>query len=448
MKKYTDLCSPAAESGIIATLLNNPQFIFNSEELHPRDFADTTNACLYWGISELAHDGVTSVDDYQLFTILSSNKAVENRIKAVELKDIQSILALSEYACRHTAEEYQALVKDVQEFKSKRELYISAQKLQDACLSGELNSDELQSLVYNMADTHSIMSNRNKPVEVFGAKVDRLWEEQVMRQQGLIKSVPMHIQILNEFTSLEAGELVLIGAPPKAGKSAFLLSAALDLLKRDMTVHYIDSELDDRIMLLRMIANLTRIPFKTVKDGTGTPEQNEHIEQAKDWIKSKSFYHTYLPAFSESELMATFRRVNCIQKTDCLIVDYIKLVEAENSFDSSLKLAAIVNTAKNGIAGEYSIPVLGAVQTTDSGAVALSRGVIRYCSTLFTLRRKTSDQFIADGGAAYGNTYCKCEVNRNGRQMNSDGEMVSIQFDGDFCLYRDADQQPPRFEPY
>lgn len=445
---YDDLCSPSAESGIIATLLHNPQYIFHAEQLQPCDFSDATNACLIWGISELAHSGVQQIDDFQLASILASNKAAENHIKRLDIKDIQSIYELSGYACRHTVEEFTALVHDVQEFKAKRELYISAQKLQQACLSGSLNADGLQGMVYNMAENHSVLSTRSKPVESFADKIDRLWMEQVDRQTGKIASIPMHIDILNEYTGLEAGELVIIGANSKVGKSAYLLSACVDLMQRDVPVLVIDSELSDRLYAVRLLANISKVPFKVVKDGTGTPEQKQAIEEAKAWIKTKKLFHEYIPSFSSSELMATFRRVNCIEKIGCLIIDYFKVTEGADAFDVSFKLSGVVNTAKNSIAGDFGIPVLSAVQCTDSGEVALSRGVKRYCSTLFTLRRKTNAEIDADGGPAFGNTYCYCGQNRNGKQMSSEDEHVSIQFDGDLCCYRNAEKQPERREPY
>ncbi len=444
---FDDLCSPAAESGIIATLLHNPQFIFHSEQLHPRDFADPINACLYWGISELAHDGVTSIDDYQLSTILSSNKAVETHVKKIELRDIQSIFELSDYACRHTVEEYQALVKDVQDFKSKRELHQNAQKLAQACLTN-VSSDALQSMLYNMAENHTLLSSRSKPIQTFGEKIDSLWSEQINRQTGKIATIPFHIKEMNDFSTLEAGELIIIGAASKVGKSAFLLSSTVDLLRRDLNVLIVDSELADRLYMLRLISHITQIPFKIVKDGPATPEQLQRIQEAREWIKSKSLYHEYIPMFSETELLSTFRRVNCIKKVDVLIVDYFKITEGSDAFDVSLRLSGLVNMCKNEIAGAYGIPVLSAIQTSENGTVALSKGVIRYCSTLFTLRRKTPAEFSADGGADFGNTYMMCPINRNGRQMNDQNEHIAIQFEGDTLTYKSANKQPTVIEPY
>ncbi len=445
--RYEDLCSPAAESGVIATLIKNPQFIYQIEGLEPADFTDATNRSLLWALSELAAEGITTADAFQLSTALSSVKAKEAGVKAISTRELQSLVDLSDCAFRSTVEEFAALARDLKDYRARRELYVSAQKLQTACLSST-SAEDLQTMLYNMTDAHSTISSRNKPIEIFGAMSDRLWQEQQDRITGKLATVPMHIPILNEYTELESGELVIVGGPAKIGKSAFLLSATVSILQRGMCVLVVDSELSDRLYLLRLIAHISKVPFQQVKNGNGTPEQKAKIEEARAWIKKQKLYHIYVPAFDEAELLATFRRVNVQQKVDVLVLDYLKTTAAGDAFDVSYNLGNLANTVKNRIAGDYSIPVLSAVQTTDSGAVALSKGIQRYTSTLFTMRRKTPKEIAADGGEAFGNTYIYCPFNRNGRQMNSDEERISLQFDGDTLTYRQADKQPVYQAPY
>lgn len=445
--RYDDLCSPAAESGIIATLLHNPQFIFNSEELNPRDFSDINNSCIYWGIRELAHSGVTQIDDYQLMTMLTSNKAVEHHIKQIDIKDIQDIFSLSEYACRHTVEEYRALVKDVQEYRAKRELYVSAEKLKTACLSPDVNTEDLHNMVYNIAENHSLLSSRSHPIRSFAEKLDELWQEQIDRQTGSIATIPLPIVELGEYADLEAGELLIFGANAKTGKSIMLLTCTVDLLKRGLTVLVIDSELSDRLYMLRLISHISKVEFKKVKDGTASPEEAARINAAREWIKTKKLYHEYVPCFNDTELLSTFRRVNCMDKVDVLVVDYLKITTGVDAFDVSLRLAGQTNLIKNDILGAFGIPGLAAVQTTENGSVALSKGVSRYCSTLFTMRRKTQDE-IADDGVDCGNTYITCAFNRNGRQSQGEDDRVSVLFEGDICTFKSCPRQPEKKEPY
>lgn len=439
--RFEELCSPAAESGIIATLINKPQYIFHSEDLQPKDFADITNSYLFWGIKELALNGITKIDDYQLSTILSSKKAIESQVKPLEQNIIQSTLELCEYGCRHSVEEYKLLVKDVLDYKTRRELYVGTQKLSVACLLDNIKSKELDDMLYSLTEQNSVASSRNQKIEKFSNKLDKLWQEQVSRQDGTLTTIPFHIKELNEYVEMEAGELIIFGANAKVGKSAMLLSCTVDLLKKGMSVLVIDSELSDRLYMLRLLAHITQIPFKVIKDGNGTIEQKEHIEQAKEWLKSCNLYHEYVPVFNDTEVLSMFKRINHMNKIDVLVVDYFKTTNGADAFSVSLNLSGFVNTVKNEIGGIYGIPIISAIQTTKNGEVALSAGVIRYCSTLITIRRKNSKEFITDGGEDYGNSYMQVIINRNGKQQ-TENEYISVDFTGDTLTYQSAKNQP------
>lgn len=447
MIKYEELCSPTAESGIIATILNKPQYIFYSEDLQPEDFADEVNSYLFWGARELAVNGVAQIDDYQMSAILSSKKAVENGIKPLEQKTIQSTLELCEYGCRHSPEEYKLLVKDVLDYKSRRDLYIGTLKLNSACLQENIKSKDLDEMLYALTEQNSAASSRNQRLEKFSDKLDKLWQEQVSRQDGTLTTIPFHIKELNDYVEMEAGELIIFGANAKVGKSAMLLSCTVDLLKKGMSVLVIDSELSDRLYMLRLLAHITQIPFKTVKDGNGTDEEKHKINEAKEWLKNCNLYHEYVPVFNDTEVLNLFKRINHMNKIEVLVVDYFKTTNGADAFSVSLNLSGFVNTVKNEIGGIYGIPIISAIQTTKNGEVALSAGVIRYCSTLVTIRRKTSKEFITDGGADFGNSYMQVIINRNGKQQSED-EYLSVDFIGDTLTYKSANSQPVKQEAF
>ena len=52
------------------------------------------------------------------------------------------------------------------------------------------------------------------------------------RQSGGYSGFPTKFPTLNEYVTLERGELVIIGAEQKQGKSIMMLNCAVDLLKR------------------------------------------------------------------------------------------------------------------------------------------------------------------------------------------------------------------------
>ena len=436
-----------AESGIISTLIHNPEFIFYSEQLEPRDFFDETNMCIYWAIKQIVDSGIYTIDNFNLTNAFASNNGVKSKMNKVDLNSIRDILEYSDVASRKTPEEYKELVKDVKEFSNRRKLFLDSKNLSNSCLDSNITQDDLQKMTFDIAERYNLSNSNNKDIKKFGEKVDSLWKEIQDRQSGKLISIPFHINEINEYVTMEAGELIIFGANAKDGKSAMLLSSTVDLLRKGLNVLVIDSELSDRLYMLRLIAHVSQVPFKIVKDGNATEEQAKKIKEAKEWIKTVNLYHEYVPVFNDKDVMMLFKRINCLNKIDVCVIDYFKQTTGTDAFAVSMNLSNFVNTIKNELAGVYKIPVISAIQTTKSGDVALSSGVIRYCSTLITIRRKTSEEFIRDGGKDFGNSYMSVKINRNGAQQ-SDGEYISVDFIGDLLTYKSAKKQPVKQLPY
>ena len=64
-----------SESGIIASLIRNPEFSFYSEHLLPNHFSDPDNRYVYTAICKLAQKGIGYVDPYNILEILNSEEA-------------------------------------------------------------------------------------------------------------------------------------------------------------------------------------------------------------------------------------------------------------------------------------------------------------------------------------------------------------------------------------
>ncbi|MEI6296246.1 MAG: DnaB-like helicase C-terminal domain-containing protein [bacterium] len=434
-----------SEVGIISTLVYSPKLIFFSEDLQPRHFYDESNACLYYAIKELVYNGVETIDAYNLSNLISTNEGVEKRIKKMSIQDLNEFLDLSRLTARNTLEEYRILVKKVQNLSLRRDMIKQLDQAKNVCFN-ITSTDDVQNKVYELIEDVNKKYAMTKNITVFADKIDILWKEVEDRQDGKILTIPFHIKALNDFVEMEAGELVLFGAHAKIGKSSMLLSSTVDLLRRGMTVLVIDSELSDRLYMLRLIAHISTVPFKIVKDGTGTDEQKALIKDARDWLKTRRLYHEYCPVFNDVEIMTLFKRINCLDKISVLVIDYFKISSLGDAFTVSTTLANTVDVVKNSIAGVYNIPVLGAVQTDVNGKVALSAGIVRHASTLVVIARKTAIELAAES-VDCGNSKMTVVFNRNGKQ-HSDGEYLDIQFDGDILSYTEAKKQHKVIEPF
>lgn len=443
--EFKELKDITKESGIIATVIYEPTFVFHSESLIYSHFYDKINGAVYWAVRKLVDNGIFEVDAFSIYNTVVSTEAKRLKISEVPLEHIEKLYELGKYVRRTDPEDYKMLVREVQDLSLRREMYLKLQVGQQACLNVENKNEDIQTRIYELIEEVNRNFASTKEIKTFGEKLPIIWKNIQERQDGKYISIPFKFQTLNEYVEIEPGELVLFGAYAKVGKSAMLLTNTVDLLKRGKTVLVIDSELSDKLYTMRMIAHVSGVRFKTVKDGTYTAEEKEKIDNAQAWLTSVNLYHEYMPIFNDCELMMMIKRVNAMHKIDVLVVDYFKINSNGTAYDVSNAMANTVDMIKNEVCGAMGIAGLGAVQCTKNGEVALSSGIIRNCSTLIVLVRKT-DSEIAEDTIECGNTKAIVKINRNGSQ-HTEEEYIDMNFTGDLLDYSEC-KQHIKVQPY
>lgn len=444
---YQDLASPNSEIGVISTLIQDVDYIWHSENLLSTDFYDVKHGAIYWALYELAKNGVHKIDLLMLEGMLQSQKAKDLKIPQVDKATLEAIMGFSEELARHTLEEYKLLVNDIKEYKTRRIICRESEKLHQLSLSQHVDSSMLENKMYDMVDMAEQSANETEPVVEMRDKVDDLWSQIESRHLGIISDIKFPFKVLNEYVTMEKGELVLFGGNAKSGKSAFLLTVAVKALREGNTVLVLDSELSDRLYLMRLLAHITGIKFKVLKNNEVlTDKQVSLVKQGLEQIKKWHLFHVYMPVFQDKEIMKLFRKVNASEKVDLLVLDYFKNTDNQGAFEVSQNLANSVNMVKNEIAGKYDIPTVGAVQLNGRGDISQltlswSQKIIYYCSTLVYIAPKTSEEIAKDGGGQFGTYKLYVAANRNGA-MNTPGEYISIDFEGDNLMFKDIPQQP------
>ena len=272
--------------------------------------------------------------------------------------------------------------------------------------------------------------------------IDKCWDEIQSRQGNGYAGIPFKFPTLNEFATIEPGELFIFAAEAKQGKSMMLLNCAIDLLKRDLSVLYLDSELNTRLFTARVLSHISGVEYKRLTAGTYTEEEAKRIAEAREWMKTRKFTHIYIPMFDQQSIYTAVKKVKHTQGLDVLIVDYFKGSSDGDAFDSYQELGRFVDLVKNQICGDMGICGIGAAQATINGKVADSAKIGRNASTIALISDKTPEEIEADG-AECGNKKLRVILNRNGAQM-AQGEYIDLSFNGNLISYEEAKQHIPQ----
>lgn len=440
MRANEDMSRVESEAGIIATLIHHPDFSFYSEQLLPNHFTNKENRLIYQALRSLAQSGVQTIDPYIIVQELQSKEATRRFADDLSVDQLYTLIENSDILCRDSVEAYMVLVNNVLDAAFRRDTYQQLKECQRLCL--QPTEANIEQKIYKMLDDVMMEFSATNDVPPYKDVVDKYWNEIQSRQSAGYSGIPFKFPALNDYATIERGELFIFGAEQKQGKSMMLLNCAVDLLRQGYAVLYLDSELNTRLFTARLLAHLSGIEYKRLTAGTYSAEEAKRIDEAREWIKTRRFTHIYIPTFDIQSIYTTVNKVRHTQGLDVLIVDYFKGSGEGDAFNSYQELGRLTDMVKNQICGDMNIAGIGAAQATSTGRLADSAKIARNASTIAMITDKTPEEIEADG-AECGNKKLRVVVNRNGAQMAQD-EYISLFFDGNHILYEQAKQAIPR----
>ena len=438
-----DIKNIESEAGIIASVIMKPEFTFYSEQLKPNHFSDAQNAYIYYAICELAKRGIEKVDAYNITNILNMKEATKKQTETITIQALNDCIEVAKVIARDSVEEYKLLVSNVLDAAFRRDTYNKLVECERLCFNS--SEADIEQKIYSALDDVMMEFSTTTEVPQYKDVVDVLWDEIEARQDIGMAGIPFKFETLNTYATIERGELFIFAAEAKQGKSMMLLNCAVDLLKKNVAVLYIDSELNSRMFTCRLISHLTGIEFNRLKAGRYDEEERNEIAKVIGWLKTKKFTHLYMPMFDAQSIYTAVKKVKHTQGLDVLIVDYFKGKGEGDAFDSYQELGRFVDMVKNQICGDMNIAGIGAAQATATGKVADSAKIGRNASTIALIQDKTQEEIDADG-IECGNKKLRICLNRNGAQMSSD-QYIDLQFNGNIISYEEAKQHIP-VDPY
>jgi replicative DNA helicase len=427
-----------AEAGIIATLIDKPTYFLHSEQLKPNHFYNKDTACLYWGIGELVKQGVDNIDSFNLTEIINSNEGMKNTFNKFGI-DLDNYINLSKNIKRDTLEEYKILVNRILALAFKRELHKQLKSFDNVCT--DINQDNITDLSNNIYNTVNKLNEQyviNDDIKLIGEVIDDIWKEIEERSSKGVVGIKPKIELLSNYFTYENGELVLLQARMKQGKSAYMLNETFYQLKQGYNVAYFDTEMPSRQFIERALAHLTGVEVRKIKNGSYSPTEADLLKDALAWFKKQKFVHLYKPQWTAETIYSTAKVLQYKMGLNFLIFDYIKN-NSGNASEVANKLGEQIDYLKNYVAGNMNIPVLAAAQLGRSGEVADSDKLDRYTSVTVKWIKKDKDEIMGDWKKV-GNYKLNVKYNRLGELMDED-DWIDVVFNGNIMDIHQAEIQ-------
>lgn len=175
------------------------------------------------------------------------------------------------------------------------------------------------------------------------------------------KGISTGIRGLDEMIgNLVGGDVIVIGARPSVGKSAFVTQIAMNISKQGKKVGFYNLEMQERQMYERFIVAESGIGLQRLKRAVAFQgSEKERFDKANEFLKSRD----NLIINTGTSKMGDIRAESKHMGYDIIIIDYMQLITPDTSYrgNRAAEVGEISRNIKN-LAMELDIPIIALSQ--------------------------------------------------------------------------------------
>ena len=179
-------------------------------------------------------------------------------------------------------------------------------------------------------------------------------------EHGGATGVPSGLTDLDTLTGgLHEGELIILAARPSMGKTAMATNIADHVaVEAGVATLFVSLEMARLELAQRMLCARGEINGSKFRSGYLSGEDREKLIQASSKLAKAPLYIDDTPSRTISEIAACARRLKRKAGLGLLVIDYLQLIEPDNSRDPRQEQVAKIARRLKGLARELKIPLL------------------------------------------------------------------------------------------
>lgn len=164
---------------------------------------------------------------------------------------------------------------------------------------------------------------------------------------------------LDEITGgLEGGDVIVIGARPGVGKSAFTSQIILEMAKAGKRIGFYNLEMSEKQVYERLLSNQSGIRLNRIRRAIQfLGDEKERFERANQTLGKMDILIS-----SGTKSVSEIRNECRHQELDCIIIDYLQLVRADTRYQSRASEVGAISKAIKALAMELNVPIIALSQ--------------------------------------------------------------------------------------
>lgn len=347
-------CNVQAECCVLGSILLLPDVCDDiALVLRPGDFYDDANRTLFDRMIRM-HDAGKKIDATLLVEELKQDGAFADIGGSAYLARIAHSVPSAAHAVH-----YANIVRE--HALSRLLIDASTETLRDAYDSGRPSVElisQAEQRVFSILEGRSTSSVANLR-DILHEAMDRL--DARMKGEHLTGVVESGFTDLDYLLGgLHASELVILAARPAMGKTALALNIAENVaINQQIPVLFVSLEMSSLELGDRLLCSLARVNGRRVRNGTLSREDRLRLVEKAGQISEAPLFVDDSPARTVTEIAAAARRIKRREsQLGLIVIDYLQLIEPDNSADARQEQVAKIARRLKGLARELKVPVL------------------------------------------------------------------------------------------
>lgn len=176
--------------------------------------------------------------------------------------------------------------------------------------------------------------------------------------------VPSGFRQLDKITNgWQNSDLIILGARPAVGKSAFALNLAYNASKEGITSGILNLEMSSSQTVKRLISNATNVELEKINRPNEMKDQDylELISKSEE-LKKLPIYLDDAFTTTMTEIRAKAKRLKKKHDLGFLVIDYLQLIESKGRGGSREQEISKISRSLKGLAKELNIPIIALSQ--------------------------------------------------------------------------------------
>ncbi len=436
--------SEEAEQSVIGSILIDHDAVgVAAENLKPEDFYNLRHKEIFEAILDLYHEG-RAVDLVTLKSQLEQRGKLEAAGDMKYLSQVATAVPNSVHI-----RQYVKIVKDKALYR--RFIQLGNQVLQQS-FSTETPIEQLSENVEKQV--FSILQNRGS--QDFSHIKDVLMEsfddiEKIAANGGTVAGISTGFVDLDQKTAgLHPSDLVIVGARPAMGKTAFGLNLVQNAaVKGGKTCAVFNLEMSKKQIVNRMLACEAGVSMEHIRSGNMTDQDWEKLVEALGPLSEAPIYIDDTGGITFSEVRSKCRKLKIEHGLDLVMIDYLQLMSGSGrAGDNRQQEISEISRGLKMMARELDVPVIALSQLSrtlesradhrpmmsdlrESGAIEQDADVIIFLYRDEYYHPDSEDKNIAEIII--------------GKQRNGPVGTVKLRYDGEYTRFSNLAHMPNQY---